>query len=59
MDSVTVTDGKIEGFNETDIHGYTRVYFMKGEGSPNLRVAYHPCALSSTMLFTNLSRPVL
>jgi hypothetical protein len=47
IDSVTVTDGRREGFNETDIHGYTAVSFMEGEGYPNLCVAYHPSALSS------------
>jgi hypothetical protein len=30
-----------EGLNETDIHGYTTVSFVEGEGSPNLWVAYH------------------
>ncbi len=50
MDSVTVTDGCTEGSNETDIHGYTTVSFVEGEGSPNLWVAYHPSALSSALL---------
>jgi hypothetical protein len=36
MDSVTVTDGFREGFNETDIHGYTTVFMVEGEESPNL-----------------------
>jgi hypothetical protein len=37
MDSVTVTDGCTEKFfNATDIHGYTTVSFVEGEGLPNL-----------------------
>jgi hypothetical protein len=34
--SVTVTDGYAEGFNEIDLHGYTTVSFVEGDGLPNL-----------------------
>jgi hypothetical protein len=36
MDSVTVIDGCTVGFNEINIHNYTTVSFVEGEGSPNL-----------------------
>jgi hypothetical protein len=36
-----------EEFTETEIHGYTTVSFLEGEGLPNLRVAYQSSALSS------------
>jgi hypothetical protein len=34
--SFTVTFGCIEGYYETEIHGYTTVSFREGEGLPNL-----------------------
>jgi hypothetical protein len=58
MDSVTFTDGCTEGFNETEIHLYTTVSFVGGEGLPNLWVEYHPSVLSSALLSRNGSRPV-
>jgi hypothetical protein len=42
-----------KGCNETKKHEYTTVYFVEGEGSPNLGVAYHPSALSPALLSTN------
>jgi hypothetical protein len=30
MHSVTIIDGCIEGYNETEIHGYTTISVMEG-----------------------------
>jgi hypothetical protein len=57
MDSFTVSDGCTEGFNETDVQGYTKVSFVEREGLPNLGLAYHTSALSSELLSTNWTYP--
>jgi hypothetical protein len=35
-DSVTVIDESTQGFTETDIRNHITVYFVEGEGLPNL-----------------------
>jgi hypothetical protein len=36
MNRVTATDGCTEGYNKTEIVGYTTFTFMEKEGFPNL-----------------------
>jgi hypothetical protein len=51
INSVTVTDRHRRVFNKTEIHGYTTVSFVEGEGLPNLLVAYFPSVFAFALLF--------
>ena len=46
--TVLVTDGWTEGYNETNIHDYATVSFVEQEGSPNL-LAYHPSTFTVSL----------